>query len=93
MDGLIVKDIDFDCGIYEATESIATNTDKEYTISFNRIFSTSPVVVANVLGSFYPTTEVSPCNIKSISTTSFKVLVHNSFAYALTPKITWMASL
>ena len=93
MRGLVIKDMEFDCGMYEASESIPAGSMKEYIIAFNKTFTQQPIVVANTVGTFNPATELSPCNVSYISTNTFRVRIYNYYSSALTPKICWMASL
>ena len=94
MNGTIVNNNrEFDCGIYVPTESIPAGSMKEYTITFNRIFTQQPAVVASVLGTYNPVTEVSPCNVSYIGADRFLVRIYNNYSSALTPKVCWIASL
>ena len=91
--GVKIPNMDnIDYGRYVPSESIPSNSYKEYTISFNKAFDTAPLVVASVQGPFVPYTEVTGPNVSYVDASGFKVRVANRYSTALTPTyINWIA--
>lgn len=91
--GIKVPNMDIlDYGRYVPSESIPSNSYKEYTISFNKSFDTAPLVVASVQGPFVPYTEVTGPNVSYVDASGFKVRVANRYSTSLTPaSINWIA--
>ena len=80
----------FACG-KELNLSAPANSYADFTINFGKTFANPPIVTANVLGPFTPTTEITGPSIKTIGTSSFDVRVKSNYSSSLNIGITWIA--
>ena len=79
----------FDSGLTQLS-AIQPNTKSEQTILFNKTFSTPPLVICNLYGTYFAD-ELLLSAVLDVTTTDFKVRINNIHNTSLEPKISWMA--